>query len=76
MNENEDEGTDEYDSGEEERNELDMVLDDGNDDEDGLANTSITTNDEEQLEQIYENILDQRHANDTVALLVTKSKCI
>ena len=33
-----------------------MLEDDGNDDEDGLANVSITTSDEDQPKQIYENI--------------------
>ena len=55
---------------------MDMLEDDGNDDEDGFANISITTNDEDQVKQIYENILERGQANDTVALLVTKSECI
>ena len=62
--------------GGEERDELDMLEDDGNDDEDGLANVSITTSDEDQLKQIYENILEQKNATETVALLVTKTECI
>ena len=57
LNENEAEATDEYNSREDEGDELDILEDDGNDDEDGLADISRTTSDEDQLKQIYENIL-------------------
>merc|ERR1712228_991699 len=65
---------DDDDGGDDGDNEIEEASPNGNKNE--KKNVSITTSDEDQMKQIYENILEQKNATETVALLVTKTECI
>merc|ERR1712198_686221 len=71
---NDNDKDDEDDGGDDGDNRVEEASPNGNKNE--KKNASITTSDEDQMKQIYENILEQKNATETVALLVTKTECI